>query len=176
MNHTSDEHPWFVASRASRDGPYADWYIWRDPAGVDRRGRPLPPNNWVSWFGGPAWTYDPGRGQFYHHTFLPEQPELDWRVADVERAQFDMVRRWTERGVDGYRLDTFNVFLKHPATPSNPTSTGSSAWARQDHRFDIDQPDLPALIGPVPARWSTRPRTGCRSASCSWARPRARPR
>jgi alpha-glucosidase len=146
MNHTSDEHPWFVASRATRDGPYADWYIWRDPAGVDRRGRPLPPNNWVSWFGGPAWTYDPGRGQFYHHTFLPEQPELDWRVADVERAQFDMVRRWTERGVDGYRLDTFNVFLKHPATLSNPVRRGDSAWSRQEHRFDIDQPDLPDLM------------------------------
>jgi alpha-glucosidase len=147
MNHTSDRHPWFVASRASRHGPHGDWYIWRDPAGVDRDGLPLPPNNWVSWFGGPAWTYDPGRGQFYHHTFLPEQPELDWRIADVERAQFDMVRRWTERGVDGYRLDTFNVFLKHPAMPSNPRRRGSSAWTRQDHRFDFDQPDLPALIG-----------------------------
>jgi alpha-glucosidase len=147
MNHTSDRHPWFMASRASRQGPYADWYIWRDPAGVDRDGRPLPPNNWVSWFGGPAWTYDPGRGQFYHHTFLPEQPELDWRIADVERAQFDMVRRWTARGVDGYRVDTFNVFLKHPATPSNPRRRGSSAWTRQDHRFDFDQPDLPGLIG-----------------------------
>ncbi len=147
MNHTSDEHPWFVASRASREGPYADWYIWRDPSAVDRHGRPLPPNNWVSWFGGPAWTYDPGRRQFYHHTFLPEQPELDWRVPDVEAAQFEMVRRWTERGVDGYRLDTFNVFLKDPAMPSNPHRRGASAWTRQEHRFDLDQPDLPDLIG-----------------------------
>ena len=146
MNHTSDQHPWFIASRASRQGRYADWYIWRDPAGIDRHGRPLPPNNWVSWFGGPAWTYEPRRGQFYHHTFLPDQPELDWRVEEVERAQFDMVRRWTERGVDGYRLDTFNVFLKHPAMPSNPPRRGHSAWSRQVHRFDIDQPDLPALM------------------------------
>ncbi len=147
MNHTSDEHPWFVASRASGEGPYADWYLWRDPAGLDHHGRPLPPNNWVSWFGGPAWTYEPARRQFYHHTFLPEQPELDWRIADVENAQFEMVRRWTERGVDGYRLDTFNVFLKHPALPSNPRRRGDSAWTRQEHRFDLDQPDLPALIG-----------------------------
>ena len=147
MNHTSDEHPWFVASRASRDGPYADWYIWRDPPGFDRAGRPLPPNNWVSWFGGPAWTYDPGRGQSYHHTFLSEQPELDWRVPAVEAAQFEMVRRWTERGVDGYRLDTFNVFLKHHDMPSNPRRRGTSAWPRQEHRFDFDQPDLPAVIG-----------------------------
>ena len=147
MNHTSDEHPWFVASRASRDGPRAGWYIWRDPSGVDRHGRPLPPNNWVSYFGGPAWTYDSNRGQFYHHTFLPAQPDVDWRVPEVEAAQLAMVRGWIERGVDGFRLDTFNVFLKHPDMPSNPSRRGASAWTRQEHRYDFDQPDLPALIG-----------------------------
>jgi alpha-glucosidase len=146
MNHTSEAHPWFMASRVSRIGPFADWYIWRDPSGSGRDGRPLPPNNWVSWFGGPAWTYEPKRGQFYHHTFLAEQPELDWRVEGVEAAQFEMVRGWLARGVDGFRLDTFNVFLKHPDTPSNPKRAGRSAWTRQVHRFDIDQPDLPALI------------------------------
>ena len=146
MNHTSDEHPWFVASRASREGQYADWYIWRDPAGVGPDGQPLPPNNWVSWFGGSAWVYDTNRGQFYHHTFLPEQPELNWRAPGVEEAQFEMVRGWLSRGVDGFRLDTFNVFLKHPETPSNPSMHGASPWDRQEHRFDLDQPDLPALI------------------------------
>jgi alpha-glucosidase len=146
MNHTSDEHAWFVASRASREGPYADWYIWRDPAGVRPDGQPLPPNNWVSWFGGSAWAYEPRRGQFYHHTFLPEQPELNWRAPGVEDAQFEMVRGWLARGVDGFRLDTFNVFLKHPDTPSNPSMHGTSPWDRQEHRYDIDQPDLPALI------------------------------
>ncbi len=146
MNHTSDAHPWFGASRASRTGPFADWYIWRDPAGVGPEGRPIPPNNWVSWFGGPAWTYEPKRGQFYHHTFLAEQPELDWRAPGVEAAQFDMVRGWLARGVDGFRLDTFNVFLKHPDMLSNPTRRGTSAWTRQRHRYDIDQPDLAALI------------------------------
>jgi alpha-glucosidase len=146
MNHTSDEHPWFVASRASRDGPYANWYIWRDPAGFGPDGQPLPPNNWVSWFGGSAWAYEPRRGQFYHHTFLPEQPELNWRTPGVEEAQFEMVKGWLARGVDGFRLDTFNVFLKHPETPSNPSLHGTSPWDRQEHRFDLDQPDLPALI------------------------------
>jgi alpha-glucosidase len=146
MNHTSDQHPWFVASRQSRDGPYADWYIWRDPSGYDRAGRPLPPNDWVSWFGGGAWAYEPRRGQFYHHTFLAEQPELDWRNPAVEAAQFDMVRGWLARGVDGFRLDTFNVFLKHPDLPSNPRRRGTSAWTRQTHMYDFDQPDLPALI------------------------------
>ena len=69
------------SSRQSRDDPYADWYLWRDPAGSGRDGQPLPPNNWVSFFGGPGWTWEPRRGQFYHHTFLAEQPDLDWRDA-----------------------------------------------------------------------------------------------
>ena len=146
MNHTSDQHPWFVASRRGRHGPMADHYIWRDPGGVDAGGAPLPPNNWVSWFGGAAWTYEPARGQFFHHTFLAEQPDVDWRVPAVETAMFDMVRGWLERGVDGFRLDTFNVFLKHPDMPSNPTRRGTTAWTRQVHRYDIDQPDLPGLM------------------------------
>ena len=145
MNHTSDEHPWFVASR-QRQAPYTDWYIWRDPAGPDQAGRPTPPNDWVSWFGGSAWTLDPIRGQYFHHTFLAEQPELDWRVPAVEAAQWAMVRGWLERGVDGFRLDTFNVFLKHPDMPSNPRLDGTTDWTRQEHRHDFDQPDLPALI------------------------------
>jgi alpha-glucosidase len=161
MNHTSEAHPWFVASRASRNGPYADWFIWRDPAGFAPDGEPLAPNNWVSWFGGPAWTYEQRRGQFYHHTFLAEQPELDWRAPGVEAAQFRMVRGWLDRGVDGFRLDTFNVFLKHPDLPANPTRRGSSAWTRQIHRHDLDQPDLPdlvarfrAILDEVPGRMS----------------------
>ena len=147
MNHTSDQHPWFVASRASREGPYADWYLWRDPAGWDDTGRPLPPNDWVSFFGGPGWEWEPARGQFYYHTFLVEQPELDWRTPGVEAAQLAMVQGWLDRGVDGFRLDVFNNFLKHPDLPSNPTRPGSSAWERQVHIYDRDQPDFPALIG-----------------------------
>ncbi len=147
MNHTSDAHRWFAASRTGRDGPYADWYLWRDPAGRDAAGEPLPPNNWVSFFGGPGWEWEPARGQFYYHTFLVEQPELDWRTAGVEEAQFRMVSGWLERGVDGFRLDVFNAFLKHPDLPSNPTRPGGSAWDRQVHLYDRDQPDFPALIG-----------------------------
>ena len=145
MNHTSDEHAWFIASRR-RQEPYTDWYIWRDSPGTGRDGAPLPPNDWVSWFGGPAWTFDPVRGQAFHHTFLAEQPELDWRVPAVEAAQWSMVRGWLERGVDGFRLDTFNVFLKDAAMRSNPPRRGSTAWDRQVHVHDYDQPDLPALI------------------------------
>src|SRR5829696_1328753 len=146
MNHTSDQHRWFQASRR-REAPYADWYLWRDSAGLSPDRQPLPPNNWVSWLGGPAWELDPVRGQWFHHTFLPEQPELDWRVTAVEAAQWAMVRGWLERGVDGFRLDTFNVYLKHPDTPSNPRRRGTSAWTRQRHLYNFDQPDLPQLLG-----------------------------
>jgi alpha-glucosidase len=147
MNHTSDQHSWFQASRTSRDDLFADWYLWRDPAGFDRRGRPRRPNNWVSFFGGPAWTWEPSRGQFYLHTFLPQQPDLNWRNPAVEEAQFRMVRGWLDRGVDGFRLDVFNVFLKHPDLPSNPRRRGTTAWGRQYHQHDRDQPDFVDLVG-----------------------------
>jgi alpha-glucosidase len=147
MNHTSDQHPWFQASRSSRDNDYADWYLWMDPSGFDERGRPLPPNNWLSWFGGSAWEWDEPRQQFYMHTFLVEQPELNWRNPAVEEAQFAMVRGWLDRGVDGFRLDVFNAFLKHPELLANPEIEGATLWARQQHLYDRDQPDFPELIG-----------------------------
>ena len=150
MNHTSDQHAWFQASRQSREGPYADFYLWRDPAGRDADGNPLPPNNWLSFFGGSAWQYEPARDQFYMHTFLVEQPEVNWRNPAVEEAQLKMVRGWLDRGVDGFRLDVFNIFLKDPEMPSNPEledlAEGTSAWDRQEHKYDRDQPDFPELI------------------------------
>jgi alpha-glucosidase len=146
LNHTSDQHRWFEASRQSRDGPFADWYLWRDPAGFDARGRPRRPNNWVSFFGGSAWTWEPRRGQFYQHTFLLQQPDLNWRNPDVEKAQFSMVGKWLERGVDGFRLDVFNVLLKHRDLPSNPVRKGTTAWGRQVHRYDRDDPDFLDLV------------------------------
>jgi alpha-glucosidase len=147
MNHTSDQHAWFQASRQSRQGPFADWYLWRDPVGFDGDGRPQPPNNWVSFFGGPAWAWEPKRRQFYLHTFLPEQPDLNWRNPAVEGAQFAMVRHWLQRGVDGFRLDVFNVFLKHPDLLANPVQAGTTAWTRQLHLHDRDQPDFIDLLG-----------------------------
>ena len=146
MNHTSDEHAWFLASKASRDGPYADFYLWRDPSGWDADGQPLPPNNWVSFFGGPGCEYVPERQQFYYHTFLVGQPEMNWRNPAVEQAQWDMVRGWLARGVDGFRLDVFNAFLKDPELRDNPVIEGGSPWARLEHRYDLDQADFPELI------------------------------
>jgi alpha-glucosidase len=147
MNHTSDAHRWFESSKAGRTGPHADWYLWHDSDGVGVDGALLPPNNWVSWFGGPGWEWVPSREQFYFHTFLAEQPELDWRTPAVEAAQFTMVRGWLARGVDGFRLDVFNLFLKDPELRSNPVQPGTSAWTRQVHIHDRDQPDFMDLIG-----------------------------
>ncbi|HEY7132116.1 MAG TPA: alpha-amylase family glycosyl hydrolase [Candidatus Limnocylindrales bacterium] len=146
MNHTSDEHAWFLASKQSREGPFADFYLWRDPSGRDDDGNPLPPNNWVSFFGGPGWEWVPERQQFYYHTFLVGQPELNWRNPAVEEAQWDMVRGWLRRGVDGFRLDVFNAFLKDPELRSNPVVEGTSPWGRLDHLYDLDQADFAQLI------------------------------
>jgi alpha-glucosidase len=146
MNHTSDEHAWFLASKASREGPYADYYLWRDPSGFDAAGNPLPPNNWVSFFGGPGWEWVPERQQFYYHTFLVGQPELNWRNPAVEAAQWDMVRGWLGRGVDGFRLDVFNAFLKDADLRDNPVIEGNSPWSRQRHVNDIDNIEFGDLI------------------------------
>jgi alpha-glucosidase len=163
LNHTSDRHAWFESSRASRTGPHADWYIWRDPAGTDRRGRPLPPNNWLSFFGGSAWAWEPARKQFYLHTFLPQQPDLNWREPAVRAAQFAMVRGWLGRGVDGFRLDVFNVLMKAESLASNPPSrrVARRPWDRQLHLNDKDQADLVpllesfrAILDEVPGRMS----------------------
>lgn len=114
-NHTSDQHPWFLESRSSRDNPKRDWYVWRDP-----KPDGSPPNNWRSVFGGPAWTFDGVTGQYYLHSFLAEQPDLNWRNPEVERAMFDTLRFWFERGVDGFRIDVVGRILKHPELPDNP--------------------------------------------------------
>jgi alpha-glucosidase len=159
MNHTSSAHRWFEESRRDPTGPFGDWYLWRD--GVpDRFGRPGPPNNWKSFFGGPAWTWDDEREQFYMHTFLPEQPDVNWRLPEVRTAMLAMVRGWLERGVDGFRLDVFNAFFKHADLPSNPTRMfGRRPYDRQIHLYDKDRPELDdflaefrALVDSFPGR------------------------
>jgi glycosidase len=124
LNHSSSDHAWFQASRASRSGPYADWYIWRDSPGRSILGARRPPNNWRSYFGGSAWTWDDARQQFYLHTFLPEQPDLNWRSPAVREALLGVVRTWLDRGVDGFRLDVFNTYFKDAALRSNPRRIG----------------------------------------------------
>ncbi len=115
-NHTSSQHPWFVESRSSRDNPKRDWYWWRDPGPGGG-----PPNNWTAAFTGKAaWTLDEATGQYYLHSFLPEQPDLNWGNPEVEAAMHDVVRFWLDRGVDGFRIDVVDLIGKDPALPDDP--------------------------------------------------------
>ena len=146
MNHTSSAHRWFEESRRDPAGPYGDWYLWRDGV-TDRLGRTGRPNNWTSFFGGSAWTWDEVRGQFYMHTFLPEQPDVNWRNPAVREAMLTMVRRWLERGVDGFRLDVFNAFFKDEQLLSNPRRyLGRRPYDRQVHLYDKDRPELSGFL------------------------------
>ncbi|MCA9979727.1 MAG: alpha-glucosidase [Anaerolineales bacterium] len=115
-NHTSDQHPWFTQSKSSRTDPKRDWYIWRDPAPDGG-----PPNNWLSRFDGQsAWTWDAATGQYYLHSFLKEQPDLNWRNTAVRQAMFDNLRFWFRRGVDGFRVDVSYRVMKDPHFRDNP--------------------------------------------------------
>ncbi|RYD47754.1 MAG: alpha-amylase, partial [Sphingomonadales bacterium] len=140
-NHTSSEHPWFQESRASRDNPKRDWYLWRDakPDGS-------PPNNWISDFGGSAWEWDEATGQYYYHAFLKEQPDLNWRNPEVRAAMLDVLRFWFERGVDGFRIDVLWHMIKHADFPDNPVN---EAWkpgdpdnTRVHQTHSTDQPEV----------------------------------
>jgi alpha-glucosidase len=104
LNHTSDEHPWFIESKSSRDNPKADWYVWVD----------TPPNNWQSCFDGEAWTYAPERDQYYYHYFMKQQPDLNWHNPQVKNAMWDAIRFWLDLGVDGYRLDAIGTIFEDP--------------------------------------------------------------
>jgi alpha-glucosidase len=116
LNHSSDQHPWFIESSASRDNPKRDWYVWRDGQSS------APPNNWLSMFGGPAWTLDPRTGQYYYHVFLKEQPDLNWRNPELKQAMWNAVRFWLDMGVDGFRLDAIGAVFEHPEMPPHTLS------------------------------------------------------
>lgn len=120
-NHTSDEHEWFVQSRASTDNPYRDFYYWRDSSGVDDQGNPLPPNNWGSEFGGRAWEYDENTDQWYMHIFSKKQPDLNWENPKVREAIYEMTRWWLDKGIDGFRLDAINIISKPEGLPDDPS-------------------------------------------------------
>ncbi len=116
LNHTSDEHPWFLESKSSRDNPKADWYVWMDsprPVG-EGMGVRVPPNNWQSCFDGEAWTYVPERDQYYYHYFMRQQPDLNWHHPDVKKAMWDAARFWLDLGVDGFRLDAIGTIYEDP--------------------------------------------------------------
>ena len=149
-NHTAAEHAWFQAALADPTGPYRDYYIWRDGLpGADGEPGARPPNNWLSHFGGPAWTRDPASGQWWLHLFLPEQPDLNWANPKV-REEFDAILEfWVDRGVDGFRLDVAHGLAKHPELLDNPPKAPDAlrahrdehagAFDAMDHVHDLDQ-------------------------------------
>ena len=147
-NHTSNLHPWFLESRSNRQNPKRDWYIWRDGK-VDGS----LPNNWGSAFGGPAWEWDEQTGQYYLHSFLKEQPDLNWRNPRVRNAMLDVLRFWLERGVDGFRMDVIGMILKDPDLRDNPLLIGDktfsddiNSYSQQEHLYDQDQDEVHVII------------------------------
>ncbi len=144
-NHTSDEHPWFLASRSSRQDPQRDWYVWADP-----RPDGSPPNNWLSVMGGSAWEWDASSGQYYLHSFLKKQPDLNWRNPAVEAAMFDIIRFWLDRGIDGFRVDAAHFILKDPHLRDNPPNLTQQRvmhkpmgdYDSQLHIYDKGHPDV----------------------------------
>ena len=126
VNHTSDEHPWFIESRSSRDNPKRDWYWWRGPRPGATPGMPgAEPTNWESHFSGPTWTWDELTGQYYLHIFSRKQPDLNWENPEVRQAVYAMMRWWLDRGVDGFRMDVINMISKDTSLPDAEPRPGS---------------------------------------------------
>ncbi len=136
LNHTSDEHPWFTASRSSRDDPRRGWYVWRDGRAPGK-----PPNRWRAVVEGSAWEHDARTGQYYYHAFLPFQPDLDWRNSDVRDEMLDVARSWLEFGVDGFRLDLINHLYEDERLRDNPRKPGTRPYLAQRHLHDHSQPE-----------------------------------
>jgi alpha-glucosidase len=144
-NHTSDEHPWFVEARSSRENPKRDWYIWRDP-----KPDGSPPTNWESYFGGSAWEWDEGTGQYYLRLFTEKQPDLNWRNPAVREAMYDAMRFWFEMGVDGFRLDVLWVLIKDDLFRDNPENPdwkeGDWLLNRQSRVYSGDRPEVHEVV------------------------------
>ena len=143
-NHTSDQHPWFLASRSSRESPQRDWYLWRDPAPDGGA-----PNNWMSNFGGSGWTFDAASGQYFYHSFLSQQPDLNWHNPQVREAMYAAMRFWLDRGVDGFRMDVLWLLIKDDQFRDNPPNPefrgGSSLWSVLP-KYTADQPETQEIV------------------------------
>ncbi len=145
LNHTSDKHAWFVESASSRTNPKADWYVWKDAKGFDAKGKPIPPNNWISVFGGSAWEWVPARKQFYYHEFYKQQPDLNWRNPVVEKAAFDAMRFWLDRGVAGFRLDAIPTLFEDPQMRDNPVTAAGLNAQGDPNLGDLYTTNLPEV-------------------------------
>jgi alpha-glucosidase len=143
MNHTSDQHKWFLDSKSSKTAQYRDWYVWRDGKGQNQ-----PPNNWLSTFGHAAWTFDPTTGQWYYHFFYAEQPDLNWRNPAVEKAMFDVTRWWYDRGVSGFRLDAVDTLFEDPKLKDNPIFPGTNPYGdpNMDNKYNTKLPEIHGVL------------------------------
>ena len=147
LNHTSDKHKWFIESASSRTNPKRDWYVWNDgKAGAG--GKREPPNNWVSLFGGSAWEYVPETQSFYYHKFYKQQPDLNWRNPEVEKAMFGTMQFWLNRGVAGYRLDAIPTLFEDPQLRDEPVLAGKNAQGdpNLEHIYTDNFPEVHGVI------------------------------
>ncbi len=137
LNHTSDQHPWFLESKSSKTNPKRDWYIWRD----GKNGGP--PNNWQSWFGHSAWQLDPTTGQYYYHYFYVQQPDLNWRNPEVRKAMYDVMRFWLDKGIAGFRMDAVSRLFEDPELHDDPYLPGYNAFGDRNiqHKYTDDLPE-----------------------------------
>jgi alpha-glucosidase len=138
-NHTSEQHPWFQESRSSRSNPKRDWYIWRDGKGPGE-----PPNNWQSWFGHSAWTFDPATNQYYYHYFYKEQPDLNWRNPEVRNAMYGVMRFWLAKGVAGFRIDAVSRLFEDRELRDDTILPGTNAYGDPNikHKYTDDLPEV----------------------------------
>jgi alpha-glucosidase len=143
VNHTSDQHKWFLDSKSSKTAERRDWYIWKDGKGPHQ-----PPNNWMSTFGLSAWKFDPKTDQYYYHYFYPEQPDLNWRNPAVEKAMFDVTRFWYQRGVAGFRLDAVDTLFEDPIFKDNPVLPGTDKFGRPNmaEKYNKKLPEMHAAL------------------------------
>jgi alpha-glucosidase len=146
-NHTSDQHPWFVEARSSKDNPKRDFYLWHDP-----KPEGGPPNNWLSVFGGSAWEWDEKTQQYYYHAFLKQQPDLNWRNPEVRREMYAAMRFWLERGVDGFRVDVLWHLIKdamyrdNPPNPEYTPGPGHAPYSALSPAYSTDQPEVHEIV------------------------------
>ncbi len=144
-NHSSDQHPWFLESKKSKDNPKRDWYIWEDPGPNGG-----PPNNWLSVFGGSGWEFDEATGQYYYHAFLKEQPDLNWRNPEVQKAMLEVMKFWLEKGVDGFRVDVMWHMIKDRHLRNNPPNPDYheklSPYDGHIPAYSTDQPEVHDIV------------------------------
>ncbi|KAA0994182.1 alpha-amylase [Dyadobacter sp. UC 10] len=146
-NHSSDQHPWFLESRSSRDNPKRDWYIWHDGGENGEL-----PNNWLSVFGGHAWEWDEKTSQYYYHAFLKEQPDLNWRNPEVQQVMLDVMRFWLDKGIDGFRVDVMWHMIKdsqlrdNPPAPNSPYDAKDLIYDHYNPVYSTDQPEVHAIV------------------------------